>query len=110
MKLKTDLLNFIRTKRQVSFAQLQKRIPSFSGNQPLALGEDSNIILWSGVSAEAVKALQELLEEKLIKIERTTHLVYFIDGIVPRLPLVKRPPSCGYKSKHWLPVVLNPIR
>jgi len=108
MKLKTDLLNFICTKRQVSFAQLQKRIPSFSGNQTIALEVDRNIILWSGVSAEIVKALQELLEEKLIKVERTSHLIYFIDGIVPRLPLVKRLPSCGYKSQHWLPVVLNP--
>ncbi len=107
--LKYELLLLIQKKQEVSFAQLTKRIPSFGGKRALYSQKDPNIVYWIGISPEAENAILELLKEKAIKVEPTVELVYYIDGIVLLLPLVKRPPQGGYKSPHWLPVVLNPV-
>jgi hypothetical protein len=70
---------------------------------------DLNVLLWRGLSMEAIDAIEELRREGLIHYYPCAPLVYWCDGRVPSLPIVgRRPPSGGYKKLHWAPVTLRP--
>ena len=60
-----------------------------------------NVFLWFHCSPEAISAISELLQEKLIEFEDTLPLLYHADGSIPRYPVGKR--SGRYKTAHWWP-------
>jgi len=105
LKLVTDL-DF------VSFVNLCDRIEGFKGEwvMDLELFEGrGRVVLWGGVSKEGAAALNALLKAEKIHWESANPLVYIIDGMVPRLPILKRkPPVGGYKKDHWVPVTFRP--
>jgi hypothetical protein len=94
----------------ISFAELA-RLEGFAGDQELFLNaatDTSNIVLWSGVSPEAADALKVLFEQGECHFRPTSVLTYLCDGMMLKLPLVKR--SRHYKTPHWCPCVLKPGR
>jgi len=117
MAMKQDILDYIRKLRSVSFANLENDIPGFKEDPPAAdgtvarmlSGRDHNIVFWSGMSDEGLKALNDLCDEKLIEMTPTSFLTYLIDGRHLVMPIVTRPPKRGYRKPHWLPVVFNPM-
>jgi hypothetical protein len=80
------------------------RIDGFKGDLEWLNSYDR--LLWSGISQEAVDALNSLLKAGEVHMKPTMPLVYMCDGVMIRLPTVKR--AVKYKSPHWLPVVFNP--
>jgi hypothetical protein len=103
------ILELVTSYKHVTFAELDRKIEGFSGGN-LEIGIDneqaSNIILWQGLTEEAVDALEELRQAKKIHQIPTIMLTYLVDGKALRLPLVKRPQH--YKEPHWAPVCFNP--
>ena len=104
--MKANILELIRRKRDVSFVELAREIPGFSdpfgGGCDLAVSAWENVILWTDLSAEAVKAMQELEADGLIDAHLCGVFPYVIDGATLNLPLAK--PKRHYKKPHWLPV------
>ena len=106
-----EILEFIKEQSR-TFPELIRKFPILEGNDAyleftIKNVEHSNIILWE-FSKIGAEILVKLWNEKRIgfkpmgsDIER---LVYFIDGCVLKLPIVKRSPKLGYKKPHWLPV------
>jgi hypothetical protein len=67
-----------------------------------------NIVAWSGMSEVFADLLVELRTRCNVETKPAHPLVYFIDGRMVRLPVVKRFPKGGYKKPHWLPVTFSP--
>jgi hypothetical protein len=90
----------------VSFAELSQ-IDGFNGS--LVYGAlDRNILVWMDMSPEAIEILERLRKQGRYRLGPTTPLVYFIDGRVPQLPVVKNAQHT-YKKYHWLPSVWNKV-
>lgn len=90
-------------KNYVSFAGFA-RLEGFGGDMAMHRSDNENVVLWSGMSREAVEAVKKILGEGEYEMRRTQMLVYAIDGRIPKLPIahsLKR----KYKKPHWLPVV-----
>lgn len=105
--LKAQILDRITKLRSgVTFVELRD-IPGFEGDQLILLDGPgiANVVLWCGVSQEAVTAIQELLAEGRITYSQAHVLAYLIDGGTLSLPLAKR--AKAYKRLRWLPVAFN---
>jgi len=65
----------------VSFVDLQE-IPGFEGSHKWITPPypKTRYLLWSGMSSEAIKALQELKKEGLIHADLSSIPLYFMDG------------------------------
>lgn len=105
--MKQEILEYVRHYNGVSFAELSRSIQGFKGEYAMFLGapETQNIMLWNGMSQEAVDALNELIQEKAILYRGCSLLIYLVDGTFLDYPLVKR--RMSYKKPHWWPVVIN---
>lgn len=101
--MKQIILDYIKRRGHVSYAELSRDIEGFNGDFEDQL--KPNLILWSGLSLEASIAIDELVKERAININAASALVYMIDGIMPNLPIAKRVQA--YKKPHWLPVTFN---
>ncbi len=101
--MKQIILDYIKRRKHVSYAELSRDIEGFPGDYEDILKQ--NLILWSGLSLEASIALSELVSENKITISPASPLVYLIDGISPGLPVAKRVQD--YKKRHWLPVTFS---
>lgn len=102
-----DEIKKLLPKGGVSFAEMS-RIDGFNGTLSMCLGGNENVILWSDMSQEAIEAIKQILDEGEYKMVPTQAMVYWIDGLVPSLPTVKR--NMVYKTLHWLPVSFNPVK
>lgn len=103
--LKPTLLAFLE-RGHVSFAELMKEVPGFSGGDfEYVLEFCENIILWGGMTEAGCEAIRELKVEGKIHFEPAGPLVYLIDGAALKLPLVRR--AVKYKKPHWLPVTIS---
>jgi hypothetical protein len=90
----------------VSFAELANRFPGFAeGEHSLCLGDD-NMVLWSGMTQEAVTIISELLNENAVHAHPSTLLVYLVDGRHLTLPIPKT--TRKLTKPHWVPVTLRP--
>ena len=75
------------------------------GDYSIELGRD-NLFVWAGASKEFVDAFFEI--RPFVEPHPCHWLVYFLDGCLPSMPLVKGiPPKRGYKKPHWMPVTLH---
>jgi hypothetical protein len=89
---------------RITFAQLARRVPGFAGG--VAMGSAfANLILWRGISEEAVKALYLLEKLKRIRLEPATAEEYGDDARVVGLPVASEP--AHYPAPHWLPVAVE---
>ena len=90
----------------VTFAEFSHHFGAdFQGDIAMCMASNENIVLWSGMSKAFLDALSSLLADGVIKMTPTEPLVYFIDGLAPTLPVVKR--RYKYKTPHWLPVAFD---
>jgi hypothetical protein len=98
------IAEYVRLTDCVSFVQLQQRFAPYlptRGDQGLYFGD--HVVFWRGMSGELVTVLLTLKAERRIYLHPCSPLVYLVDGRLPSLPTVKRPPRGGYQSLHWAP-------
>ena len=102
-----SLLDYIETHDDVSFVEATRVLGEHldtTGTLGLHVPGFDNVLLWDGLSREAVDVLKELMESKQAHWRHTGALVYWVDGEILDYPIAKslRP----YKSPRWLPGVL----
>ena len=86
----------------VTFAEIVNAIgEDASGNRQLGW-PDLNLVLWSGVSEDFMKAFA--LAKPQIYPVPSQFLVYAMDGMFLDMPIAKQV-NKPYKKPHWLPVV-----
>jgi hypothetical protein len=108
MKMSGEILSLVESYDHVSFAEFDQKITGFKGGDKMILVESEkacNIVLWFGLTDQAVDAMEELRVNKKIHAVPASFLVYAADGVMPRLPLAKS--ARKYKEPHWLPVVFR---
>lgn len=80
------------------------------GGVALYLADD--LVAWSGVSEQFARAMSDLIERGRVHFHALTSeleafIVHSAHGEALSLPMVTdRRPSTGYKSPHWVPVVV----
>lgn len=97
--------------RGLSFVNLEE-ITGFSGNVTMFAGK-ANVVLWQGVSIEAIHAILSLEDAGIIEFNSASLLTYRTDGKFLRLPLadlqtissIKKNLHNKYSSPHWLPML-----
>jgi hypothetical protein len=102
-----QILALVNDRRTVSFAELDREIPGFTGgNCGMTLPDPyDNVVLWQGMTQEGAEALNELLETQAIHKVPVQPLTYLIDGAGLGYPLAQH--ARAYKKRHWCPVVFN---
>lgn len=115
MPLKDRVLRYVRETDHVSFAELGNRfsgeihVPRDQPGYEIRLPGTQNVIIWSGLTDAAEAAIVDLWQGGLVAFVPARPLVYMIDGLMVKLPVLKRlPKSRDTKTPHWLPVVLRP--
>lgn len=103
--MKEEILKCI-SKGGVSFVELSREVPNFTGDYQW--GNANNWIYWSGMSEEAIIAMKELQEDKIIDGSPCQQLLYICDGGWLDLPLVKS--NRTYKHRHWIPLTWNLVK
>lgn len=101
--MKNKIMGFIRTRGNgVSFVELEDHISGFKGD--FEYGDfDQNLLYWSGISEEAISAIQDLVRDGRLTMKRTDFLVYLIDGKILKMPIAKS--IRAYKRLRWLPIL-----
>jgi hypothetical protein len=102
----------VKTRRHVSFAELDQMVPGFKkepDGKPtcLVFSELPQLVIWVGLSEEALNALDELWKSKKVFLNQCSWMVYMVDGRMLNLPIPKRKPRKGLKKDYWLPCVLD---
>lgn len=92
-----------------TFVTLEK-IEGFKGDGKIDinLAGHKNLVLWSGVCAEAEKAIQELIAEKEIEMHPIKVIAYEAEGLCLELPIAKK--FHDYPKPHWVPVFFKAKR
>ena len=103
--MKEKLLTLIKKNGDASFAGILQHYPEAKGDMEMIFEEYENLILWRGLTNEAILSIVALLDEGQIHMNVVTPLVYLIDGLPANLPTAKSIRS--YKKPHWLPVVFE---
>lgn len=103
--MKEQILELVKERDNVSFAELSREVPGFSGNYVFSNLALKNIVLWDNISQEGVETMKELLSNSEIFIKETESLVYVNDGFLSPYPIAAVAKS--YKTTHWLPVVFS---
>lgn len=110
--LKGDILELMKQhKKGVTCTELSK-IPNFTGEYTWHLGKWTNLILWTGMSKDAIDVMAELIREKQIEVRPGNWFAYLLDGAVLVLPIFRakeQPPEFNPSSPHWLPVYFDLI-
>lgn len=91
----------------VSFVELINHFKDTNGCKELSIRGNSysNIVLWTGMSEKFCDVMENVEASSEIEMVQVDTLVYVIDGIRPRLPIVKS--MRHYKSPRWLPVAYD---
>lgn len=104
--LKEKIYEYVsQMKLGISFVELERHVEGFIGDYNMKINE-FNILIWGGVSEEAINSLNELIEENKIEFVSSSQIVYLIDGKCPNLPIVKKS-NTKYKNLHWLPTAVS---
>lgn len=101
--VKQLILQFVRT-APMSFIQLGRVLPQVRGREDLTL--TTGIILWRGLSAEGVTALESLHAARNIFFWLCTTEIYARTGDAPFL----RPVTLSRRGgeERWLPTMIHP--
>ena len=102
--LRQSILGVLQANEEVSFAQLAG-LPGFAGDKELVAPDFANLILWRGLSPEAMDELQSMEQSEVIRFSRTDADRYALDGFSPELPVAQR--ISKYRTPHWLPVLIS---
>ncbi|MEY2493518.1 MAG: hypothetical protein QOJ45_10 [Verrucomicrobiota bacterium] len=100
--MREKIVDLVSEYKSVTFAHLSE-IAGFEGEYSFDL--EKNLILWPGISQDAIVALHQLLHDGAIHLHQPfAMLSYVVDGLIPNYPVAKRVQP--YKAPHWLPVVV----
>jgi len=101
-----QIVKYVTEHPRTSFVELCRDVPGFAGKR--AMVTENNVVLWDGISAEAVQAMWDLLERNVLDllIGHNLHYSYMVDGILPNLPLATRL-NYKYKRPRWMPVLFK---
>jgi hypothetical protein len=105
-------VEFVRTERDVTFVELKRHFAErmeVDGDVALESAECPNLFWWVGMSEEFASLAQALARHPDVALDPCSWLVYMGDGVVLKMPLVKRPPENGYPQPHWSPCVFDYI-
>ena len=69
--------------------------------------DGTNVLWWTGISQEFVFAMAHLTRSKQISIRPAHLLIYMVDGCILNYPQVEEYPKEGYKTPHWLPLIID---
>ena len=109
-RLAGAVVEYVRSRDWVSFPELRGALePYFSVRGDSRLDIADNVTLWAGLSAEFADTIADLERAHRLFFHPASLMVYLVDGGVLNLPVAKRLPKGGYKSLHWLPVVLRTV-
>jgi hypothetical protein len=100
--VKEQIFELIQRRDHVTFAERAQAIPGFRGDYMMEILP--NVVLWAGLSAEAIDAIDELRVGKRIAVEPASVLTYLADGAALKFPVAKSLPKEGFKKPRWLPV------
>jgi hypothetical protein len=100
--LKQAIKQFVQT-APASFVQLGRVLPQIRGTEDLTVS--SGFILWRGVSADGIAALQGLHSESAIFFWLCSPEIYVRTGDAPFLPLLSRSHHAG--EHPWLPTMIH---
>ncbi|HOR00069.1 MAG TPA: hypothetical protein PLJ35_14740 [Anaerolineae bacterium] len=104
--MKQRILDLVRERRYVSFVELERLLgEGMAGDGCATLGDNENVVLWSGVNDAFAGAVSDLLQSGAVKLVPTSWMTYAADGAMLSLPLVKG--RYRYRRPHWLPAVLD---
>jgi hypothetical protein len=106
-KLKKSIVDFLRRHPGSTFVELCREVPGFAGSATMGTAYP-NLIIWRGVSAEAVRALELLEKGRMVRFEATTTHPYGQEGRDLELPAAFKPQP--YDTPHWLPVLVHATR
>jgi len=107
--LKDRICNYILEREHVSFIELEREFPEIRGDankgrQNLAWEHD-NLILWTGLSDEAIDVMRALIGEGRIHMWVAGKFTYLLDGGGLDLPKATR--FQAYEKPYWLPVTFH---
>lgn len=106
-KYKKVILDYCKTHSGTSFAELTRAFAAagleYEGDKSIGYPGCRNVIIWCNWTEDAITALHELSDEVIL--EPCPPVVYFLDGMMPDLPLTSHPQS--YKKPHWVPYWLQ---
>lgn len=102
--LRQRILGVLQANEEVSFAQLAA-LPGFAGDKDLVAPDFANLLLWRGLSPEAMDEMQTLEQSEVIRFSRTDADRYALDGFTSVLPVAQR--VSKYRTPHWLPVLIS---
>lgn len=111
-KAREKVVAYVQETDCVSFVQIERLLEDtipIEGNRELYFETNENIILWSKMSPEFMKVIQDLRQEKRIFAYSAQPLIYLIDGKYPQWPVAHRSPKGGYKKPHWLPIYFRTV-
>lgn len=106
-EMKKKVLEYINRNDSVSYAELEwlfeQNDYDYKGNLDALSSACDHVVFWAGWNQEAYNIMKELLAEGKIHREPVAPFIYFIDGKVLDMPVVKR--NKQYTTDHWLPTV-----
>ena len=105
-KIKLDLVKLIKNKKGVSYVEIEIYFDEigFDYERTLSIcGGNENIIMWDGWNEQACRLIHELINNRLVEIQPTNEIIYYIDGKILTIPVYR-----GDKPyTQWLPVEFN---
>lgn len=104
--MRDAILRCIAESGCATFVRLCREVPGFAGDREISHPTISNLILWRGISAEAIDALEFLKREKKLHFQPTTRQQYDFDGAVLAFPVAKRLSGQDLAKLHWYPVTV----
>jgi hypothetical protein len=105
--LKGDIVSLIKKKGQPVTCFELSSIQNFHGNFTWHVGPWTNLVIWSGMSAAAIKAMADLIKEQRIIAQLSNWEMYARSGAVLGIPIYPAdfdPPRSHLRSPHWLPL------
>lgn len=102
--LAAAILELVRDRDYVSFLELEREVPGFSGELSIGVPDCDNLIFWHAASAEAIAGLQHLLSTDQVHLKTCSSFIYAVDGAIVTIPQAAKRRS--YSKLHWLPVTV----
>jgi hypothetical protein len=104
MEFRRAILGFLRQHPSCTLAELVREVPGCAGDCTMGTAF-RNLILWKGISREAVDALFALEKSGALRFEHTTLHSYGQEGRELGLPYAMK--LRDFDTPHWLPVLIH---
>ena len=107
MTLKEQIAEFVSKRGRVTVEAIRREFEAARGELSWESRNFENVVFWRGLSQEAIKALEELLEEKAILMHPASLREYVAGDGWAMLLLPVAMSGRSYASPHWRIVALE---